>query len=72
MKDFKEYKSRSIIKAITYRFLVIVLDFSFVYILTRKLELAFGFIIISNVYSTVAYFVHERIWNRIRWGKKRG
>jgi uncharacterized membrane protein len=24
--------------------------------------------IVSNVYTTVGYFLHERIWARIPWG----
>ncbi|MGD0027783.1 MAG: DUF2061 domain-containing protein [Candidatus Bathyarchaeia archaeon] len=23
----------------------------------------------SNIYTTIAYYFHERIWNRIGWGK---
>jgi uncharacterized membrane protein len=39
-----------------------------VYILTRKTDVALGFMIISNIYTSVGYFLHERIWARIRWG----
>ena len=59
---------RSLVKAVTYRIVIIVLDFSVIYLLTHQVEVAVGFMIISNVYTTVAYFVHERIWNRIKWG----
>jgi hypothetical protein len=30
-----------------------------------------GFMIVSNIYTTVGYFVHERIWARIGWGTER-
>jgi uncharacterized membrane protein len=59
---------RSIVKAVTYRGIIIVLDFAVVYLLTRKVETAAGFMIISNVYTTVAYFLHERVWAQIKWG----
>ena len=26
--------------------------------------------IVSNVYTTVGYFVHERIWARVGWGRE--
>jgi uncharacterized membrane protein len=26
------------------------------------------FMIISNIYTTVAYFLHERVWAHIQWG----
>jgi len=61
-------RKRSIVKAITYRAVIIVLDFLVVYLLTHKIAIAAGFMIISNIYTTIAYFVHERIWSRIKWG----
>jgi uncharacterized membrane protein len=61
-------RKRSIVKAITYRSVIIILDFLVVYLLTHKIETAAGFMIISNIYTTVAYFLHERIWSGIQWG----
>jgi len=29
---------------------------------------AAGFMIISNIYMTVADFLHERVWSGIKWG----
>jgi len=60
----------SLIKAITYRVLIIILDFTVVYLLSGKVETAFWFMMISNIYTSAAYFVHERVWNGINWGKK--
>ena len=59
---------RSLVKAITYRIVIVILDFSVIYLLTHRIDVALGFMIISNIYTTVAYFLHERLWNRIRWG----
>ena len=61
-------RKRSIVKAVTYRSVIIILDFLVVYLLTHKIETAAGFMIISNIYTTVAYFLHERIWSGIQWG----
>jgi uncharacterized membrane protein len=61
-------RKRSIVKAIMYRSVIIILDFLVVYLLTHKIETAAGFMIISNIYTTVAYFLHERIWSGIQWG----
>ncbi len=63
-----ESAKRSLVKAITYRIIIMILDFTVIYLLTKKAEIAVGFMIISNIYTTVAYFLHERLWNRIRWG----
>jgi adenylylsulfate kinase len=64
-----EALSRSIVKTVSYRLLIVLLDFSAIYWLSGKVRVAFGFTLISNVYTTVGYFFHERIWNRIKWGK---
>ena len=55
-------RKRSLVKALTYRVVIICLDFLFIYILTHKVEVALGFMIGSNVYTTVGYFLHERLW----------
>ncbi len=62
-------QKRSITKAITYRILIVILDFTTIYLITRKTTVALGFMLISNVYTTVAYYLHERIWGRIQWGR---
>jgi uncharacterized membrane protein len=64
-----EHWRRSLVKAITYRLLIILLDITVIYSLTGRLDLALGFMIISNVYTSIAYYFHERIWNKIGWGK---
>jgi uncharacterized membrane protein len=69
VSDVNRTAKRSLVKAITYRSVIIVLDFSAIYVLTGKVDVALGFMVISNIYTTAAYFIHERIWNKIKWGK---
>lgn len=59
---------RSIVKAVTYRLLIMTLDFATIFLMTGTVRIAIGFMIVSNIYTTVAYFAHERIWARIAWG----
>jgi uncharacterized membrane protein len=66
----KEHRSRSLLKAITYRLIIIVLDVTAIYWLTGKLDVALGFMIVSNIYTSIAYYGHERLWDKIDWGKK--
>ena len=68
MKD-RASRKRSLVKAFTYRAVIVCLDFLVIYLLTGKVRAAAGFMIISNIYTTVAYFVHERVWSGIRWGR---
>jgi len=61
-------RRRSVVKAITYRVLIMILDFLTIYLFTRTAKVAVGFVIASNLYTTVCYFLHERVWARIGWG----
>ena len=61
-------RKRSIIKALTYRVVIVCLDFLAIYVFTHKVEVALGFMIVSNIYTTLGYFLHERAWARIKWG----
>ena len=45
-----------------------ILDFSTIYLFTHKAKIAAGFMVVSNAYTTVGYFAHERIWDRVKWG----
>jgi len=60
---------RSVIKTVSYRLVILILDFGSIYLFTGQIKVAFGFMIVSNIYTTVAYFFHERIWDRVKWGK---
>lgn len=61
-------RKRSIVKAITYRVVIVCLDFLAIYLFTHKVEVAAGFMIVSNIYTTLGYFLHERLWSRTTWG----
>jgi adenylylsulfate kinase len=67
----KEHWKRSLTKTITYRIVILILDFTAIYLLTGKVETAFGFMLVSNIYTSIAYYAHERIWDRTSWGKKK-
>ncbi len=64
----KETLSRTIFKTVSYRVVILILDFASIYLFTGQTKIAFGFMIVSNIYTTIAYFFHERIWDRIKWG----
>ena len=68
---FQESRYRSIVKAVTFRALVVASDMVIVYAITRSYEIAFGVIVFSNISATGIYVVHERSWNRVHWGKKK-
>jgi uncharacterized membrane protein len=59
---------RTVAKAITYRIAILILDFSAIYLFTGRYDVALGFTVLSNVYTSIVFVLHERGWNRIRWG----
>lgn len=59
---------RSVAKSITYRLLIMSLDFVTIYLFTGAARVALGFMIASNIYTTLGYLLHERVWARIKWG----
>ena len=68
---FKETWSRALTKTITYRIFILILDFIAVFLLTGKINIAIGFMLASNIYTTIGYYIHERVWDHIKWGKFR-
>jgi uncharacterized membrane protein len=68
-KRFHEKNSRSIIKSITFRIIVVSSDLIIIYALTHRLDIVLGITIATNLASIVLYYAHERVWNIIRWGK---
>jgi adenylylsulfate kinase len=69
MHRSEETLRRSLVKTISYRVVILILDFVSIYLFTGQIKVAVGFMIVSNVYTTIGYFFHERIWDKIKWGK---
>ena len=61
---------RSLVKSITFRIIVVASDTAVIYIVTRRLDATVGLVILTNFSSTILYFLHERVWNRIKWGRQ--
>ena len=62
---------RSFAKGISYRAVAIILSMAIVYFITKDFAISIavgGFEIIAKVFL---YYGHERIWNAIKWGKKK-
>jgi len=68
MATFESMK-RSLVKACTFRSLILVSDTVIVFTITHRYDVTFGVLIFSNLASTILYFLHERLWNGIVCGK---
>lgn len=60
---------RTFVKTITYRIVIIISIFTITYVTTGELSDALAITSITAVSGTIIYYVHERIWNNIHWGK---
>jgi len=68
VRTFERYE-RSFVKTITYRILIVISTFIVTYLLTGEIRLSIEITALANIINTFLYFFHERIWNRISWGK---
>jgi len=68
-KVYEHYK-RSIVKTVTYRILILVTTYIAVYFFTGRHDTTLVITLTSNLFSTVLYFIHERVWNTIHWGRQ--
>ncbi len=60
---------RSIAKAVSWRVIGTLDTLVVSYILTGEIVLATSIASVDFVTKMILYFFHERIWNRIKWGK---
>jgi uncharacterized membrane protein len=64
-----ESNTRSIAKAVSYRFLGSACTSLIFFVLTGKPALSLGAGALDVVLKIAAYFVHERIWAHINFGR---
>lgn len=67
---FRESNGRSLIKTISWRFWATITTALLVYIFTGKLELALAIGGIEVLLKLILYYLHERTWNKISFGRK--
>ena len=66
----KVNKSRSLVKSLTWRIIAIVTTFMSIYIVTGKLQFAFQGALLTNIINFILYYIHERLWNKLQWGRQ--
>ena len=68
---FRETNLRSIVKGISWRVIATTTTIIIVYIFFGRLDLAIAAGLIETVLKVALYWLHEKIWQRIKWGKER-
>ncbi len=68
MKAYVQAK-RSFVKAVTFRAVILCSDVAVIFLITHRWDQTAGLVFATNLASTALYFIHERIWSRVRWGR---
>lgn len=62
-------KSRSMAKAVTWRVIATLTGVLIVLLLTGELEMGAMFAVLDIVLKLMFYYLHERGWDVVKWGK---
>lgn len=67
---FQDGHPRTTTKMITWRAIVNFSNFFIPYFMTGSWGAAGAFFTIAVIVNMTLFYVHERVWNRVKWGKK--
>lgn len=67
-----EPPQRSALKSATFRITIIISDTIITFALTHRYDITIGFVVFTNVASTLIYYFHERVWAHVNWGRSGG
>ena len=68
---YKEEHKRTAAKAISWRIIATLTTMTIVFLFTRKFILTLEVGAAEVISKMSFYYLHERIWNKISWGKKK-
>jgi uncharacterized membrane protein len=61
--------TRSLLKTITWRITGSGATFVISYLILGNFTVASTIAVTQLIANTMLYFIHERVWNKIKWGK---
>ena len=64
-----ETNRRSLIKTISWRITGSSATFLIAYLISGDLNVSGTIAVIQLTANTILYYIHERVWNKIKWGK---
>lgn len=66
-----EARTRTVVKAVTWRILATLTTITIVFLFTKKIFLSLGVGFAEVIAKITFYYLHERAWQKISWGKDR-
>jgi uncharacterized membrane protein len=67
-----ESKKRTVVRMITYRLTAWLFTILYTWLFTGNISSATGFATLLHLLLSIDYYMHERIWLKIKWGKLNG
>ena len=64
-----EKNYRSLVKSISYRITGTIATFIISYAITGELKLAFSITGVETISKIILFYLHERMWNKIKFGR---
>jgi len=64
-------RKRHILKTISYRIISTTFGFIFMYLFTGNIELSGAFSAVELIWKPFQYYLHERVWYKIKFGVKK-
>lgn len=64
-----ETSIRSLIKTVSWRITGSGATFLVAYFISGNIAMSSTIAVIQLTTNTILYYVHERVWNKIKWGK---
>jgi len=62
--------TRTIVKTISWRVIATIVMFCITFFFTDRFSVSLDVAFTVAVFSTIAYYFHERAWNFVSWGKR--
>lgn len=62
-----ETKLRSVVKSIVWRIIATLNGIFFAYLFVGNWNDSFKIGIFANISGMILYYIHERVWNKIKW-----
>jgi len=69
--SMRDRRARSLAKSITWRVSGVVILWIIAWALTGDVGQTSAITIVFHAIRVILYYFHERIWERVKWGRKR-
>ena len=71
MQRYYDHHKRSIAKTLGFLAIVVAADWIVIFFIVRHAVTTLNIVVFSNLVTGIIYFIHERAWNRVHWGRSK-